>query len=306
MSKPICVRSTVFKVCQDELITELLRAFPVEKLDHALANAHAAARKRVDGEGRHARYKVLTFFKHMAERLPDMTPRLAVEVGLKSADQLDIPGVVVDEPDEPEQLDLHTEVPIARLKLTEEQLAQRGLIAEHFDDRPCLCHPLTKQPGILPCPKHSKTPATIVSVPAPPDSDEFAGMLDAMPTFEDYDAVFMSWPYVNDIEDPKTGERVTVLGYLSGRDEEDRLIRRNCEYEGKAFKSLQSNVGLLKKRLPNGSRLHIKVIPHKTGAKVRFWTNVAGVGDREKYNRYIVCGVDGLHDLPTRMEFDAA
>ena len=337
----VCVRSTVFQVCQDELVTELLRSLPIKDwcdLDRVLWRAFESASKRLKDGNRHTKRKVELFFRHMVERLPEMSPTLAVAVGLQSALQLEVPDMGVD--DDNQNAD-HCGSDVCRAPIgcfCECQSCLQALananhpLVDILTDTPCTCHPDTGEPGTLPCPQHQGAADTqklndlwakssgdppVVSLHAEmpvsllnlgltkeDDGDEFEHMLDEMPSFDDYEAVFAAWPYVHKMVD-RSGKLVLALGYLSGRDDDDQLIRRNCEYNGKAFKYIQSSVGLLKKKLPNGTRLHIKVVPYHVGAKVRFWTNVAGSGDQDKYNRYLVCGGASLDELPTRAAFDS-
>jgi hypothetical protein len=65
-------------------------------------------------------------------------------------------------------------------------------------------------------------PEAEIDTPTDEATDEFADLLD-MPTFEDFETVFSSYPYVMMAD--HEGWRVLVLGYLSARDRQtDDLI----------------------------------------------------------------------------------
>jgi hypothetical protein len=147
-----------------------------------------------------------------------------------------------------------------------------------------------------------------------PAEDEFADLLD-IPKFEDFEAVFSTYPYVMMAD--HDGRKVLVLGYLSARDRQtDDLIRRNCvvigpnesgDSRGTPFNDLQSIVGILRKS-KRGVRQFIKVVPYQAGTRIRFWTHVKGPdgsGDRPHLNRYIVLTDFGLTRVRTRAELDS-
>lgn len=374
MAKPTCVRSTAVKVCQDELMTELLRRFPAEQLAAALQGAHDAARKRFV-KSRHNRYKGVIFFKHLAERLPDLPDLLGVTLGLIDPEQVKLPGVGTEDavPKHCKSIECQApagcycgcmscgtaqsaeDTPEWKAKLAAEGANPYPILAgpdtakqaeedaavhdalealgqpEHTVDDAAIAldtlevprvpikadQPTLKLVGTIGAiDLHTEMPVSLLKLPPETKAqraiveDEYARMI-KVPKFDDYEAVFAEWPYI--WETMLDGERVLALGYLSGRDEKnnDALVRRNCAYSyrdtvDKPFKGLVSVVGLLKKTVAGGTRLHVKVIPYRPGAKVRFWTNVRGEGDREEYNRYRLLSVNGLVDLKTRRAYDNA
>ena len=306
MPKPTCVESTAVKVSVDELMTELLRRMPLESLTEALLSATMGARKRL-GTKRHNRYKSEKFFRRAVERLPEIPPYLAAAVGMKTSEPLSCPDIAVDPP-----------VPAAVEPATEPvYTCEKHMMGS--STWPCSdCPPAVallqtaNQPAqmVTADPTESE-PDEIEDEPTPPPAsqDEFAELLD-IPRFEDYETVFASYPYAWEMI-AKSGERRLVLGYASARNRDsDNLVRRNCSYTGadgnsSSFNDLPSVVGLLKSEA-NGVRRLLKVLPYHPGAKVRFWTNVAGKGDREDLYRYVLITEDGLERVHSRVAFDQA
>jgi len=326
MAKSTCVRSIAVKVCQDEFMTELLRRFPAEQLAAAILGAHEAARNRFPKQ-RHNRYKGQIFFKHLAERLPDLPDLLGVKLGLKDPEQVKLPSVGTEDavpnpypilagPDVAKQAEEDAAVhdALERLGRPEHSVDDVAVALDALDVPPAPIRADCPTLKLVDAGLHTEVPVSLLKLPQEAQGaiieDEYARMI-KVPKFDDFGEVFAEWPYV--CEKIFEGERVLLLGYLSGRDanNNDALVRRNCAYTyrdtvDKPFKGLVSLVGLLKKTVAGGTRLHIKVIPYRAGARVRFWTNVRGEGDREEYNRYRLLSVSGLIDLKTRRHYDSA
>ena len=344
MPKPICVESTAVKVSVDELMTELLRRMPLEHLTDALFSACQGARKRL-GTKRHNRYKSEKFFRRAVGRLPEIPPALAAAVGIKTSEPLTSPDITVDEPASvkpvlpaetenikqllEEQLDLASTDPDFSIVTPLQTPNQPGQVVVARLSNPAVIDRPGRIKAHLNDPKYGKDVEREIdgplqellsseknqgsepepAEPPPPSQDEFAELMD-IPLFEHYENVFGTYPYVWETTS-KSGERRLVLGYASARNREtDGLVRRNCAYTApdgnvSSFNDLPSIVGLLKSAA-NGVRRHIKVLPYHPGSKVRFWTNVAGKGDREDLYRHILITEDGLKRVNSRVAYDKA
>lgn len=326
MSKPYCVESAAVKVSVDELMTEMLRRVPLETVQEVLFMASQGARTRLQ-EKRHDRYKSEKLFRRAAKRLPEIPSHLAAAVGMRTDGELTSPDITVEPVKPTATLTLGADG-VARTSFVEgspsEVVKELVTSAEDADQTSGLWDEIADWARTADGPKPLNTPTAqgqmvepepdtieIDDEPTPPPSsaDEFADLMD-IPRFEDFEAVFASYPYVWETES-KTGERRLVLGYASARNRgTDQLVRRNCAYTGPdgeehAFNDLPSVVGVLKKAA-NGVRRHLKVLPYHPGAKVRFWTNVAGSGDREDLYRFILITEEGLEKVGSRVEFDEA
>lgn len=124
----------------------------------------------------------------------------------------------------------------------------------------------------------------------PPDPLDTTFNFD-LPTFDTFKHVFGTYPYACLYKDEREG-LLLVLGYASGRSAEGRLLRRNCvlvrpDGTEQNFNDLVSVYGTFSKKK---GPIHqtIKVIPLPLGAGIRFWTNVAGIGDMLDKNRFLV------------------
>lgn len=299
--RPYCVESAAVKVSVDELMTEMLRRVSPETVGEILFLASQGARKRLQEE-RHNRYKSEKFFRRAAKRMPDIPPHLAAAVGLHVEGELSSPDITV----EPAKKKRESPKAYPRGPVTP---AVQGRKDRHIDvEETKRTIDVDLQESIPPT-DQAMINAFLDDEPTPPPGsmDEFADLLD-MPEWEDYEAVFSSYPYVWETVS-KGGERRLVLGYASARKKDsDQLVRRNCAYTGPdgiehPFNDLPSVVGLLK-RYQGGVHRHIKVLPYRPGTKVRFWTNVAGVGDREDLYRYVRITEDGLVRVHSRVAFN--
>jgi hypothetical protein len=143
--------------------------------------------------------------------------------------------------------------------------------------------------------------------------DEYTDLFD-IPSFEDFRHVFDTYPYVR--EERRAEGRLLLIGYASGRNVSEELIRRNCavsqvkkvgdafEREERSFNALSSIVGNLNKK-DDKIHLFVKAIKYVPGTGVRFWTNTPK-GDLENMRRYIFLTEEGLVSYPTRASYDLA
>lgn len=125
-----------------------------------------------------------------------------------------------------------------------------------------------------------------------------------VPTFDTFKHVFDSYPYACIHEDMREG-KLLVIGYASGRNADGKLLRRNCvlvrpDGTEHSFNDLSSVFGTLSRK--GVLHQHIKVLPLPAGCGLRFWTNMAGVGDILDQNRFVYVRRTQLQPCKTKSE----
>lgn len=300
----ICVASEPVKVAIDELTTELLRRFPENEIVDAVSAAFDAASRRLqkrpsEGRERDDRYKTRVFFQRVVQRIPSPPELLAVKVGLLKATDTEIPGAIVTPISTPTPQSPEPQVEIDFDDYPDSDPLDSGY-ARSIEQEAAAKSTQGKAPEQKAPPKATPLPTATLSSA---EVDPFY-----IPTFDDFRDLFTTYPYVKRVNDPNFGEAL-LIGYVSIRDNDGALIRRNCVVrcpggEERTFNDCTSYIGMLK-RAENGVHRHVKAVPFVRGMGVRFWINRPG-GDEPGMARFLVFHDGGVMAYKTKGDWDEA